>query len=163
MFKKDDAVLYGKYGVCRIESTQIRNFGQQSVEYYVLRPVFQGNSTVYVPTSSESLVSKMRPLTSEQQIMDAIGSTKDHSVIFSLDDQLRREEYRRILNSGDRAEAASVVSALIGHKRDGRFRLHKCDEYFLETAKKLLDEEFAFVLNIRPEQVDEFVSSRKNA
>ena len=39
-------------------------------------------------------------------------------------------------------------------------KLHACDDRFLKTAEKMINDEFAMVLHIDPDQVPDFISKR---
>ena len=56
----NDTVFYGSEGVCRIVDIVKRRFQGQTEEYYVLQPVYNENSTIYVPIRNEALIGKMR-------------------------------------------------------------------------------------------------------
>ena len=50
MYKKGDTVLYVSEGVCKITDITEKKFGDDSIEYYILTPVFNNRSTFFVPT-----------------------------------------------------------------------------------------------------------------
>ena len=62
MFHVGDTVLYGTQGVCKIEGTEENDLGGNTVEYYVLRPVFDENAKIYVPMNNQMLLSRMQEL-----------------------------------------------------------------------------------------------------
>ena len=72
MYKTGDTVLYGSEGVCKITDITEKQFGDVSIEYYILTPVFNNRSTFFVPTKNETLVSRMRPILTNREILDLI-------------------------------------------------------------------------------------------
>ena len=68
MFSAGQTVLYGANGVCRIEEITTRRVGSAETEYYVLKPVWSESSTLYVPTRNETLVSRMRFVTTAESL-----------------------------------------------------------------------------------------------
>ena len=66
VYHVEDAVLYGSDGICRISEIVTRDFGGAPVEYYVLKPIRQEASTIYVPVNNEALVHKMRHVLPEE-------------------------------------------------------------------------------------------------
>ena len=67
-FSAGDTLVYGTQGVCRIKEISTLQFGKTQTEYYILTPVADERSVVYVPTGSEKLVSKMRELISREEL-----------------------------------------------------------------------------------------------
>ena len=68
MFGVGDTVVYGTQGVCRIERTESRRVRGEYIDYLVLRPVYDSNSTLFIPKSNEKLTSKMREILSADEI-----------------------------------------------------------------------------------------------
>ncbi len=50
MFKVNDKVVYGTHGVCKIAEITNKTVGKCTMNYYVLKPIYQENQTLYVPT-----------------------------------------------------------------------------------------------------------------
>ena len=69
MFQVNDMVLYGTNGVCRVVDIDERDCGGRMVEYYILKPIYASNSTVFVPVNNEKLTSKMRYVLTEAEKM----------------------------------------------------------------------------------------------
>ena len=70
-FKIGEYVLYAKDGVCLVEDIAPLDFSPDK-PYYILKPVNSKGSTVYVPTDSEKLVSKMHRLMNKAEIDDLL-------------------------------------------------------------------------------------------
>lgn len=47
MFQVNDMVSYGTSGVCELTAIEERDCGGKMVEYYILKPVYSSNSTVW--------------------------------------------------------------------------------------------------------------------
>ena len=60
MFQINDIVTYGTNGVCKIENITMKEFMGSAKEYYVLKPVNDNASTIYVPVHNEKVAGKMR-------------------------------------------------------------------------------------------------------
>lgn len=160
MFQKDDMVRYGAHSVCRVEDITVKDFNGAAVEYYVLRPVYNDTSTIYVPAHNHALTEKMRKVLSEGEIQALIHAMPHEESIWIDDEEARRERYREILAGGDRAELIRMIKALYHHQCEqqakGR-RLHMSDDRFFKEAEKMLHEEFALVLGIPKEQVLSYI------
>ncbi len=156
MFGVGDTVLYGSQGVCRIVGTDEKELGDTVVQYYVLKPFGDENSTVFVPLSNKELVSKMRSVMSSDEIHGMIKEMPDEETMWIEDDNQRKQKYHEVLLEGDRKKLVRLIKTLhireeIQNKK-GR-RLHQSDEMVLKQAEKLLYGEFAAVLHIKPEEV----------
>lgn len=163
MFKIGDTVLYGSQGVCEIAAKEVKEIGKTKREYYVLRPIYQEGSTIFVPADNENLVSKMHAVMSEEEIKELIKALPREDAVFEQDDTLRRNSYREILSSGDRVAIASVIKALYleqCRRKEAGKKLPLADEQILSRAETLLYNELSLVLNIKPDQVIPFINEQ---
>lgn len=55
MFFKNDIIRYGAYGVCKIADIAEKNLNGVPIEYYVLKPIYNDTSTIYVPLHNHRL------------------------------------------------------------------------------------------------------------
>lgn len=160
MFKINDTILYSAEGVCKIEDITEKSFGGKSMEYYVLKPIYKDNSTVFVPVASEKLVSKMRPVLSPEEIMDIIKSMPDESTLWIDDENTRKAEYKKIITNNNPREIIQLIKTLYIKQKEQQSKgkkVHLCDERFLKDAEEVLYNEFALVLNIKPDKVLPFI------
>lgn len=131
-------------------------------EYYVLKPINTENSTVYVPTNNETLISRMKRLLSQDETLAMIRSIPDEETIWIEDGARRRFVYGTILEGGDRREILKLIKTLFLHEqemRNGRKKMNAADERLLKEAEKRLYGEFAHVLKIEPGQVLPLISN----
>lgn len=160
MFQTGDAVLYGMNGVCRISDVSSQSFGGVSAEYYVLHPINNEAATVFVPTGSDGLVRKMRPVLTREQICELIRSMPEETPIWVENENQRRMVYREILENGDRTAIVRVLKTLHQHREEQVSRgkkLRMTDERVFRDAERLLYDEFAFVLAIGRDEVPSFI------
>lgn len=163
-YKVNDTVLHGVSGVCRIDSIETRSFSGKKREYYVLKPLSDERSTVYIPTDNEELLSKMRYILSQQQIYDLIASVQDNELVWIENENQRKEKYRQTLIVGDCRQLIVLLKTLCIYKKNKEAenkKIHKCDETFLNDAQKLLYDEFSRVINIKKEQFLDFLINKK--
>lgn len=160
-YQVNDMVIYGTAGVCRITDISEQSFGEQQVRYYILQPVYDSNSTVFVPVGNESLTSKMHRILSAEEIYDLIRTMPEEDPNWTDNEAVRRENYKDIIRSGDRREIIRMIKALYSRQQkllqNGKKKLHASDERFLKEAERMLHEEFAHVLNIQRDQVLPFI------
>ena len=112
MYNKNDIVLYGNQGVCKVFDIVEKEMANEVNEYYVLKPVNDVHSTVYVPTQNEKLTSKMKKILSVEEIYDLINDMPNEKEIWIDDFNERKETYSKILYSGDRKELIRLIKTL---------------------------------------------------
>lgn len=160
MFKVNDVIVYSGCGVCRVNEISERTFGDVSSVYYVLKPVSGGGNTYYVPMDNETLISKMRKLISREEIEKLVSSMKDEDDIWIDNDELRKKEYRRIIQSGSCTELIRLIRTLYNYQKlrsEQKKKLRSAEENLLREAENILNEEFAFVLEIPKSDVPDYI------
>ncbi len=160
MFEKEDVILYGVHGVCKITELVEREYGGVQKQYYVLKPMYNETSILYVPVDSQALTSKMKRVLSAEEVYALIRSMRKEEALWIEDERERKTKYKEILEHGDRLELVGMIKALYQHQKEQEKRgrhLHVADERFFKTAEKILYDEFALVLKIEPQQVLPFV------
>ena len=156
----NDVVLYGNDGVCHVIGVTTRKIGGIPEKYYVLRPVSQGTTTIYVPVNNETLVSRMQRLLSLDEAIELIRSVSEEETIWIEDDTKRRFAYEKILEVGDRREIFKLIKTLSLRAQEykgSKRKMHTADEKLMKEAEKRLYDEFAQVLHIEPEEVLPFI------
>ena len=163
MLQQGSRVVYGMHGVCTIVGLEKRKVNGNIVEYYVLEPAKQSGDRYYVPTQNAAAVAKMKPILTKEQLDTLLSSPQVADNAWIADENQRKQKYRELITSGDRAALISMVKALHIHKESqlaqGR-RLHLCDENFLRDAEGLLGGEFSLVLGIAPNEVGSYIQNR---
>ena len=152
-------VLYGKTGVCLIKEQTVMGGGT----YYVLSPISDSRSSVYVPCDNETLVARMRPLLTREEI-DCLLSDADEVKLAWVDDRNERGMlYRTVLSGGDRKELVRLLCCLMRKKQEriaiGK-RLSTMDENTLQECVRLVQEEFSMVLGIAAREVGPYIQER---
>ncbi|MBE5937802.1 MAG: CarD family transcriptional regulator [Lachnospiraceae bacterium] len=162
MFEINDAVIYGNQGLCKIEEIGERDFTGVKRVYYVMRPVYQSSSTIYVPIDNEMSVSRMKKILSVEEIKELICNMPQENTKWIENDSVRKEKFRQILKEGSRSDLIGLIRAVYFHKRDieekGK-KLHIADENAMKEAEKLLYDEFAYVLQIERTEVLNYIIS----
>ena len=96
MFEKEDIILYGVHGVCKITELVEREYGGVSKQYYVLKPMYNDNTSIlYVPVDSQVLVSKMKRVLSAEEIYALIRSMPKEQAIWIEDERERKARIGR--------------------------------------------------------------------
>ena len=151
MFNKGDAVLYGSNGVCHVVGTEQQDLYGDMMEYLVLKPVCDANSTVFVPTKNKELMSKIIPVLTEEQVYEFIGNIPNEETLWIDDEKQRKQFYQDIISRYDRKQLVQIIKTLYLHKTSQQQKgkkLHQSDEQLLRQAERLLYSEFAVALNV---------------
>lgn len=165
MYQCGDMVLYGIHGVCKVVSLEVKTVDRKKIEYYVLEPLGQEGASYFVPAHNEAAVAKLSPLMNKQELDELLRSCADMPDAWISDENKRKQYYRELISSGDRAALLKMVHALDKHKREQQLsgkKFHQCDENFMRDAVKLLDAEFSLVLNIEQSQVKDYIKGVLN-
>ena len=151
MFKVNDIVVYSSQGVCEITGIEERKIGGEIKKYFVLKPMNDRGATCYVPTWNEKAWIKIRKVMTKKDVDALIDSMPNKKPTWIANENERKEEYKRILASGDQGAIISMLQALFYHKiereSEGK-RLHMSDEHFMKDAEQLLYNEWQYVLNV---------------
>lgn len=165
MFVVGDAVIYGTQGVCVVSSVEVMSFGKEKREYYVLKPVYDENSTIYAPTDNESVLSKMRKVLTKEEIDSVIDSVAKEEASWIQNDEARRELCSEIIDRGDRKELMKMIEMLYLRQKDlknQRKHFHLADERYLKEAEKMINDELAYVMGIDKNEVALYITKRIN-
>lgn len=150
-------VVYGIHGVCRICGLEKQRSGGA---YYVLEPVQQEGSRYLIPTHSPAALAKLRPLITRGALEELLASDSVLPEPWIEEENRRKQLYRELITSGDRAALIRMFCALEVHRRrqiaSGR-KVHICDENFHSDVKKLLCDEFSLVLQQPREQIVQYI------
>ena len=156
MFCAEEIIIYGGYSVCKIAEITQKELDGKMVDYYVLKPVFNPDSTVFVPVNNDMLKKRMHKIICRDDAHSLIRSMSQIEKIWIDSENARKEKYKDILARRERDELVGLIKALHIHKQqqsEKKRRLHISDERFLKEAEKTLCEELAFVLEIPPDEV----------
>lgn len=156
-------VLYGKTGVCLVQEKKSIAMGKEIGWYYVLCPVSDGRSSIYVPCDNQMLVARMCPLLTREEI-EVLLSDADNQRLEWIDDRNQRITfYRTVMGENDRRMLIRLITCLFRkkhQKQEQGKRLSAVDESTLQECMRLIDEEFSIVLNIPRAQVVDYILER---
>ena len=154
-------VCYKNNGICKIVDIVTREFaGMEPKTYYEMEMVFDNHTVLYVPVDSPALERGMRHVLSPQEIHSVIADSEQYQDLWIEDEKARTAKYEALLEEGDRGRILWLVKTLSLHKieaEQNKKKLHAADTKILETAEKIIKEEFAFALGIEKEQVIPYI------
>lgn len=152
MFQVNDVIIYGVQGVCKITGTEEKTVSGKKKTYFVLKPVGDKGSTIFVPTDNEYVLKKMRRLLTKDEIHKLIDSMRSEHAVWVENENERKELYKSILAKGDPLGLIKMIKAIYAHKKEREAegkRLHISDERFFKDAEQILYNEFQYVLELR--------------
>lgn len=163
MFSAGDTVSYGTGGICKIREITEMTVGKIKKEYFVLVPIHDEKSTLYVPTDNKKLLANMRSVLSLDEINTLIDNAAKKPMEWIENDIHRKEHCTDVLKSGDRTELMRLIEMLYLRREElksTKKHFHISDEKFLREAERLLHDEFSYTLNIKSEEVPSYILNR---
>lgn len=163
MYNVNETIHYGGSGVCTIQEIAMLRFGRTRERYYVLKPLHQNTSVIYVPVNNEQLVSKMRPVLTREEVESLISEMPSVETNWIEDAQDRKAYFDELLRKNNCTDLVRIIKALTLQKERRQQigkTLHVTDENYLREARRLLFDEFAGALGMKPSEVDGYIVSR---
>lgn len=164
-FKIGDFIRYATTGVCEVcDIKELRSADRRSKRtFYVLKPVSNKNSTVYVPIDNEVLVEKMRYILNKPDIDNLLSTVKDSEIKWIADRKERMDSFHKIIKKCDQQELLRLIGCIYLKKQEltgiGK-KLTSSDEAVLSQAESLVENEFSFVLQITESEVSEYIKEK---
>jgi CarD family transcriptional regulator len=160
MFQINEYVVYSNLGICQIREVRPARLGGAEPVCYVLKPLANPTSILYVPIDSEALLARIRPVLTRTEILALIEDMPAAEALGSRDERERSRDFMARVQSGDCRELIRVVRTL--HLEKARKREHgkgltTTDAKLMAQAENLLYDEFAFALGIDREAVVPFI------
>lgn len=161
-YQKGDHVRYGTNGVCVIADIEtMTSMDRRSVkDYYVLRPVAESGTKIFVPLDNPALLGKMHAILTREEINEAIRQSAADPLPWVGDRNRRSEAFKEILKTAEPFPLLQLCSCIHGRRlqlsQEGK-RLSGSDEAILKQAERLVENEFAFSLDIPRSEVAAYI------
>lgn len=165
MFEIGGRVIYRAEGVCVINDIRSERFGNSGEEqYYVLSPLNDPRSTIFVPLANERLVSMMRPLLFAAELMEMVKDTEEDRLEWHGDSRNRNAQWREILSVGHPRQLMVMIRTIREHLSpevaDG-MRATGIDLAAKARAEKLLLDECSVTTDLSTvEKLDELLQGK---
>ena len=161
MYQIGQKIVYGIHGVCCIVDLEEKKIDRKTICYFVLEPIDQPGSRYYVPAENQAALSKLRPLSTKEELQSLLTSPLAENV-WIADENRRKQYYRELVSSVNLKAMIDMIRCLRLHRRQqmeqGR-KFHQCDENFLRDAQKILSTEIAMVMGIPDDQVEAYLQT----
>lgn len=159
-FLVNDAIVYGRHGVCQV--TQIGEISMSMAErhklYYTLRPVYGNDVLIYVPVNRAE--GMMRPVISREEALELIRDIPQIECVWIANEKDRELQYKEILRMCDCRELVRMIKSLYQRKKErvqqGK-KMTVVDEKYFHQAQDQLYEELAYALEMEKEKVLPFI------
>lgn len=159
MFKINDYIMYGMTGVCKVSDITKEVIGDFKLkEYYVLTPIYTNNTIIKVPIDNNKI--PMRKIMSKEDISNIIKVISNKDSLWVMDERKRGEAFKSILKSGECEELMTLVKSIYECKNSKNkigTKVSKNDIEIMQMAEKLINEEFATILNISVDEVPSYI------
>ena len=161
-YQKGDHVRYGTNGVCVIADIEtMTSMDRRSVkDYYVLRPVAESGTKIFVPLDNPALLGKMHAILTREEINEAIRQSAADPLPWVGDRNRRSEAFKEILKTAEPFPLLQLCSCIHGRRlqlsQEGK-RLSGSDEAILKQAERLVENEFAISLDIPRSEVAAYI------
>ena len=154
-----DCIHYGGHGVCRICGRETKTLGKECRDYFLLRPVGDDKTILYLPADAQPDRVKLRNVLSAGEIFQLVAREQDNPPSWISDCRERRQICGQTLRSGDAGALMHLVKNMYAHEQQmpsGKL-LPISDQELLQSAENQLYNEFRFVLDIARDQVLPFI------
>lgn len=162
-YKPNEYVSYGSRGIYKIVDIRNESFSdKESREYYVMQSVYDERSQTFLPVDSD-LVGRINRILTASEINDIIDSYEYREENWSGDAKEREFIFSRIIAQNDKKEVLRLFMSLYYHNNrllSQKRKMYASDAKTLAFIKKMITEEYAFILGISKDNVVEYIESR---
>lgn len=163
MFETDEYISYGRNGVCKVEGITWMGMpgSTEKKKYYILKPVYEHNGTIYCPVDSGKGLER-RKILSEKEAYSLLETTKDLEAIEATNRKAFDEKCKEALESGNCESWARLLKTLhveeLDRKRQGK-KMTATNERYLKAAGEKLCGELAIAMHKEKAQVETILRS----
>ncbi len=160
MFEVGEYVVCGSKGVCVVENITTLDIAGVDKErkYYILKPIYQTGSTVYVPVDSSK--DSMRRVMERKDAQKLIEAIPDVPLLVITNDKLTEQTYKESLKSGNCEEWVRIIKTIWLRKQQrlqtGR-KVTAVDAKYFHMAEESLYGELAVALDLNRDAVAEYI------
>lgn len=157
MFKVGDYVICGNKGVCTVESITTLNIAgvDKEREYYILKPLYMGGSTVYVPVDSSK--ESMRSVLKRDEAQKLIEAIPRIPLMVITNEKLTEQMYKDCIKKNSCEELVKMIKTIYLRKQKriqaGR-KVTAVDAKYSHMAEENLYGELAVALNMNRKDVE---------
>lgn len=160
MFEKDQLIMCGGHGVCRVVNITGNPVDRLDKvrKYYVLEPVFEKGSTIYTPVDNDKVV--MRRIMNKEEAEALTEGIAQIEAVWIQEEKGREQMYKEAIRTYDSRSLVQIIKTLYLRKQDrlkeGK-KVLSSDEQYLRKAEELLYSEMSLALSIPKEDVASYI------
>lgn len=163
-FNIGDAVRYGANGICVVSDRIRRRFSGDDESYFVLLPVGESGSRIYVPEHNSVLVSRISPVPERRSIADALDHPERVSEVWISDESERNGRFREMINTGSCETAIYILFGMLSN-RNKRIKAGKsprsADDILINDIKKTVFGDIAYIFGITYNEAETLFNSKR--
>ncbi|NLT35302.1 MAG: hypothetical protein GXX83_05340 [Gaiellales bacterium] len=163
MYQVGDVIVYGKMGVCTVESIDPDGSSGDSQELcYLLKP-FYHNCSISIPVSNTTVFTRPALSREEAERLIEIIPSLQPTDCCDLTPQQWAARYEECTASHDCRDLIELTMSIYRKKRlaeQQKRKLGAVEERYMRRAEGLLFGELAVALDIPREEVQSYISSR---
>ena len=145
MYQVGDKVMHKQEGACFIKSVVSMKMGTELKDYFLLEPLLNAKTSVYVSINSDKQ-ENIRPVIDVEELQTALLEATDSPLEWVDNPKLRLLNYTKVMAMFRFQDTLQTMGCLL--LQNDRKKLSAKDELFLVTVKKLIYSEIAIVKNI---------------
>ncbi len=163
MYNTGEFVVHGRDGLCEItaiESMDLIGEGNER-DYYILVPVTNTKSRIYVPVGSGE--NKLRAPLTEKEALKIIDELPEIEALPIENEKTREKDYNTAIIKNDCLELFKLIKTTYTRNMERREKGHTAtaiDESYYKTAVKALHSELGYALGINAEDMEGFIEKR---
>ncbi len=160
MFEKDQLIMCGGHGVCRVVSITDNPVDRRDKvrKYYVLEPLFEKASTIYTPVDNDKVI--MRRVMTKEEAEELTKRVTEIDTVWIQEEKNREQMYKEAIRTYDCRSLVQVIKTLYIRKQnriqEGK-KVLSSDEQYLRKAEELLYSEMSVALSIPREEVETYI------
>ena len=159
MYQKGDYVVKIPEGICRIEDVMQLDIYDTDKEYYMLVPISEKSSKIYIPTDNAE--GRIRKVISKEETLKFIKSIPEIDEKDIPNEEMREQEYKTSILSCNNEKIVSIIKSIYARKQErmeqGK-KITTTDDKYFKRAEDVLFSELSFVLNIPKDKMEQFIS-----
>lgn len=161
MFHENDMIVYGNTGVCRVKAIgplEGISAAKKECIYYTLEPVYE-KGTIYIPVDTKVF---MRLVISSDEARELIRKIPEirGTVMECQNQRMLSDQYEASLGTHRCEDLIRLIRTVYQRNQNAvanRKKPAQIDERYMKKAKELLHGELAVALNIRYEDVEQYI------
>lgn len=158
MYQKEDKIIYGNVGVCKVMDISELDFMDNHKLYYTLQPFNDENRVIYAPVEGHK--HKIRSIISKEEAEAFIQKLPTIEAGTYANEKERKEAYHESILSADLESWASMIHYIYKREQERAAKGQKISTHYSEEMKnmeKLLLGELSVALNIPFPKMKEYI------